>query len=326
MLKSLPRLTLLGPCFFCSFLLLASSADSTRTTTDRKVETVSSPFQLPRPTGSYGVGRVSYSLIDRSRPEPLAQTAGAIREVIVEIWYPAETRPLKRSDTAPYLPGFEAAKPKMIQDDIKDLFSPATYSGSLPETHTVENAPIARGNRKFPLLVFSHGWGNPTFLYTAELEDIASHGYIVAAVDHPYDTAFTQFPDGRIALFAQKEFDTASKQPNGYISYARQRVEVMAEDNRFALTELLRYATIKTLHAPFFQRVDEMHIGAFGHSIGGLASARTCQIDNRVKACMDQDSADDRGSPFIATDLKQTEQQPFLLFVAFSRMMPRWRG
>ena len=237
---------------------------------------------------------------------------------MVEVWYPTEAGLSEHSKKAPYLPGFDAAKPKMSEDDIKDLFSPATYSGNLPETHTVEDAPLAGGKRKFPLLVFSHGWGNPTFLYTAELEDIASHGYIVAAVDHPYDTAFTQFPDGHIVLFAQKEFDAATKQPNGYINYARQRVEVMAEDNRFALTELLRYATTKGLHAPFFERIDETHIAAFGHSIGGLASARTCQIDHRVKACMDQDSADDRGSPFIASDLKETEQQPFLLFVAFS--------
>ena len=275
-------------------------------------------FQLPKPAGQYGVGRVSYALNDRSRPEPLAQKAGAQREVMVEVWYPAEAGVSEHSKTAPYLPGFDAAKTKMSLDDIKDLFSPATYTGSLPQTHTVEHAPIARGNRRFPLLVFSHGWGNPTFLYTAELEGIVSHGYIVAAVDHPYDTAFTQFPDGRIVLFAQKELDTASKRPNGYISYVRQRVEVMAEDNQFALTELLRYANVKALHAPFFQRIDQTHIGVFGHSIGGLASARTCQIDDRAKACMDQDSADDRGSPFIATDLKETERQPFLLFVAFS--------
>lgn len=223
------------------------------------------------------MGRVSYAITDQSRPEPLAQKAGALRQVMVEVWYPAEVLVSEHHNTVPYLPGFEAAKSKMSQDDVKDLFSPATYTGSLPETHTVENAPIARGDNKFPLLVFSHGWGNPTFLYTAELEDMASHGYIVAAVDHSYDTAFTQFPDGRMVLFAQKEFDAATKQPKGYIDYARQRVEVMAEDNRFALTELLRYATTKGLHAPFFERIDETHIAAFGHSIGGLASARTAK-------------------------------------------------
>lgn len=271
---------------------------------------------LPEPTGIYGVGRVSYRFVDTSRPETLSTKADARREFMVHVWYPIKSGLESETHTAPYLPGFDEVKSKLGQDDINDLFSPAVYSGHLPQTHTVENAPITPGKKKFPLLVFSHGWGNPTFLYTAELEDIVSHGYIVAAVDHPYDTTFTQFPDGRVVFFAQKEFDAASKRPNGYIAYVRQRVEVMAEDNRFVLGELLRHVTIKQLHAPFLRRIDEARIGAFGHSIGGLVAARTCQIDTRVKACIDQDSADDRGSPFIVTDIAVTERQPFLLFVA----------
>lgn len=278
----------------------------------------SSAPQLPTPTGRYGVSRTSYALTDLSRPEPMAERPGTHREVMVEVWYPTEPNPGAHLKRAPYLPGFDAARAKLSQGDIDDLFRPATYNERLPETHTVENAPIARGRSKFPLLVFSHGWGNPSFLYTAELEDIVSHGYIIAAVDHPYDTTFTQFLDGHIIFFAQKEFDAASKQPGGYIAYARQRVEVMAEDNRFVLTELLRYATIEKLRAPFIHRIDKAQIGAFGHSIGGLTSARTCQIDTRVKACIDQDSDDDRGSPFIVTDITETERQPFLLFVVAS--------
>jgi hypothetical protein len=38
----------------------------------------------------------------------------------------------------------------------------------------------------------------------------------------------------------------------------------------------------------------------------------------RVKACINQDSTDDRGSPFTLTDISETEKQPFLLFVAGS--------
>ncbi len=188
----------------------------------------------------------------------------------------------------------------------------------LPQTNVVENAPIAPGKQQFPLLLFSHGWGNPTFLYTAELGDIVSHGYIVVAVDHPYDTAYTRFPDGDVILFAQDRFDEETKRPHGLSNYAKERVEVMGDDNKFALTEILKYADTPSLHAPFYKRVNEHAIGAFGHSIGGLAAARTCQIDTRVKACMDQDSNDYRGSPFIVTPLDQTEKQPFLLFVVSS--------
>jgi predicted dienelactone hydrolase len=276
---------------------------------------------LPSPTGSYAVGRVSYEFTDESRPEPLSSAPSAHRRMMVHVWYPADRSAARGKPTAAYLPGFDKAQSQLSQDDIKKLFSPATYSGpdSLPETAAVENAPIAPGRQRFPLLLFAHGWGNPTFLYTAELEDIVSHGYIVAAIDHPYDTMFTTFPDGDVAFFAQEPYRAAAaKQPHGLIGYAKERVEVMAIDNQFALTQILRYATTPSLGAPFYGSIDATKIGAFGHSIGGLTAARTCQIDKRVKACMDQDSTDNRGSPFIASALDQTESQPFFLCVVSS--------
>ena len=36
-------------------------------------------------------------------------------------------------------------------------------------------------------------------LYTAQMEDLASHGYIVAALNHSYDGFLTIFPDGTSA-------------------------------------------------------------------------------------------------------------------------------
>jgi predicted dienelactone hydrolase len=92
----------------------------------------------------------------------------------------------------------------------------------------------------------------------------------------------------------------------------------MANDNQYALIQLLKYASTRRLSAPFYKRIAVDKIRAFGHSIGGLTAARTCQIDLRVRACMDQDSTDYRGSPFIVSDLEQTEVQPFFLFVVSS--------
>ncbi|HEY1676371.1 MAG TPA: hypothetical protein VGG04_01570 [Candidatus Sulfotelmatobacter sp.] len=275
---------------------------------------------LPAPTGTYGVGRVSYALTDESRPEPLSTTPGDRRRIMVFVWYPADRNARLGMKDAPYLPDFDKVLPKLASGGVAGMFRPSKFRGidSLPQTDVVEDAPIARGKQRFPLLLFSHGWGNPTFLYTAELEDIVSHGYVVVAVEHPYDTAFTRFPDGDVILFAQDRFDKETKKPNGLSNYAKERVAVMGDDNRFALSEILRYANTRSLHAPFYNRVNEQKIGAFGHSIGGLAAARTCQIDTRVDACVDQDSNDYRGSPFILTPLDQTEKQPFLLFVVSS--------
>ncbi len=277
-------------------------------------------MNLPVPTGAYGVGRISYALTDENRSEPLSATVGAKRRIMVSVWYPTNRNVSEGVKTAPYLPDFDKVLPKLTSGDINSMFRPSKFRGVglLPQTDVAEDAPIASGKQKFPLLLFSHGWGNLAFLYTAELEDIVSHGFIVAAVDHPYDTVYTLFPNGNVILFAQDRFNSETKKPNGLSNYAKERVAVMGDDNKFALTQILRYSDTRSLNAPFYKRVNKNAIGAFGHSIGGLAAARTCQIDTRVKACIDQDSDDSRGSPFIVTPLDQTEKQPFLLFVVSS--------
>ena len=74
------------------------------------------------------------------------------------------------------------------------------------------------------------------------VEVIVSHGYVVAAVEHPYDTTYTRFPKGEVTLFAQERFNNAVAKPRGLNDDAKERAEVMAQDNRYALTEILRYA------------------------------------------------------------------------------------
>ena len=40
---------------------------------------------------------------------------------------------------------------------------------------------------------------------------------------------------------------------------------------------------------PFAGHLDLDHVGAFGHSFGGIAAAHACQIDRRIKACLNED-------------------------------------
>lgn len=276
--------------------------------------------RLPLPTGPFGVGRVTYDWIDGSRPEPLSQKAGARREVMVYVWYPT-ARAGQASNFAPYFPDFVAAKGTINDQDFKDMLRPADEEirkSGLPHTRTMEANGMTKDSKRYPVLVFSHGWGLQSALYSAELEDLASHGYVVAAVDHPYDATVTLFADGRVAKFARDNFDAAAKKSRGYIDYAYERVEVMATDMRFVIDELSRYDRTPSLRAPFAGHLDLSRIGVFGHSIGGMAAARACQIDSRIRACSDQDSTDDLGSPFPVSTPGSIPKQPLLLFIASS--------
>ncbi|WP_212982567.1 alpha/beta hydrolase [Paenibacillus cineris] len=50
----------------------------------------------------------------------------------------------------------------------------------------------------FPLIILSHGMGPGMVLHASQAEELASHGYVVAAIDHTYSTLATVFPDGRV--------------------------------------------------------------------------------------------------------------------------------
>ena len=51
--------------------------------------------------------------------------------------------------------------------------------------------------------VTRHGVGR--ILHTSQAEHLASHGYIVFAVDHTYSTVMTAFPDGRKTGFLTEQ-------------------------------------------------------------------------------------------------------------------------
>lgn len=173
------------------------------------------------------------------------------------------------------------------------------------------------------MLVFSHGGGVDRSLYTAQYEDFASHGYVVAAIAHTYLTHTVAFPDGRVlrmedrralplpavdttlALWRQRFGATAANN--------RMRYAIAAGDVRFVIDQMARYARETSLNAPFFGKLDLSRIGALGHSMGGIAAAVACQIDARIKACMNQDGTSD-ALPAVRDSSGQIMRQPFMFF------------
>ena len=269
----------------------------------------------PAPTGPFAVGRVAYHWTDSSRPEPLSAEKKN-REIMVYVWYPA-ARIGASEKTASYLPDLRTLKKSVSDADLEDLFRPAyaqIQKSGFPSIDAIDNAKMPPSRGKYPVLVFSHGLGFISALYSMEFEDLASHGYVVAAIDHTYDTTFTIFPDGRIINFAQTKWDEEAKKPNGFINYTKERVEVWAKDTSFVINQLSKYNATPSLGAPFAGRLDLKHIGAFGHSVGGLVSARACQLDNRILACVNQDS-DIKASPFVLNQPGNILNQPFLFFI-----------
>ena len=74
------------------------------------------------------------------------------------------------------------------------------------ETNVYRNIEIA--DEVFPVLIFSHGYNSKANGYYALLTELVSHGYIVFAINHTYESTGTTFPDGSESYF---DYDYASQ-------------------------------------------------------------------------------------------------------------------
>ena len=59
-----------------------------------------------------------------------------------------------------------------------------------------------RGRYGKPVVLYSPGLHSDRSLGTVLIEELASHGYLVVAIDHTYDADQVEFPDGRVETFA----------------------------------------------------------------------------------------------------------------------------
>jgi dienelactone hydrolase len=238
---------------------------------------------------------------------------------MIYVWYPTE-KGGKTGKPAPYLPGATAIN--MLTDralsgaDGKQW--PAILSGELA-SNAVEGATPAKNTARFPVLMFSHGLGSPVFHYTAFIEELVSHGYVVASIQHTYEVNVVAFPDGRTVALSQLSWSIYGPQPpeiseeeasKKAITWEKERDSVWAADISFAFDQLIMLD--RDRGSVFFGKLDLAHVGAVGHSIGGRAVGRACQLDRRIRACVNEDGAPDEGA-VLNYPGAGPPNQPFLL-------------
>lgn len=242
------------------------------------------PF--PQPTGTYAVGTTSMEFTDSARKEIYSENSDENRKLVVRFYYPS----LQSSDQKkysflgkkmPYFQQYMANKYHLTNATTKLLF------GNIP-THAYENAPLADNQNIYPVVLFSHGGlGFPSDMYSAILENLASHGYIVAAIDHPYFNGLTVYNDGKV-ITEQKLSSQFNK-----MSQAEQKVflstivDTFKTDMKFMVDEL---ATLnENQESIFYHHMNLDRLAAMGHSAGGTSAIEFCRNDNRCKAAIDLD-------------------------------------
>jgi len=288
-----------------------------------QAQVIGRPNILPAPTGALDIGRVTYHWVDSSRAAFLESTTTSRRDLIVDVWYPA-IRKANRPQ-APYLPDLPHLQRVLGAPALRHEFAPAylpVEAGSL-RTHASEGTAAKCPAGNCPLLIFSHGGGVDRSFYSSQYEDLASHGYIVAVIAHTYDTHLVVFPDGRALPSAPGPRETLPldstlprwrrdlQREARSQAYVRQVIAVEVGDIRFVIDQMSRYARDARLNAPFLRQLNLKRIGAIGHSAGGQAAAFACQVDGRLKACLNQDGVM-HNRPFTRDAAGRTMNQPFM--------------
>ena len=232
-----------------------------------------------KPTGPYGVGTHDYLWVDQQRAELYTKDPADRRHLMVQVWYPADVP--------------EGAKPAAYVQHPDEFLLPAEFKPVLHvTTNAVIDAPVAKGEKKFPVLLYNHGGGWNRFSATFLTEQLASHGYVVVSVEHPGFAKIGSFPDGY--KFAA---DTLTfPKPSGNMkqdvldswAYLSDVVfEAWMKDAEFALDQVEELN--RAGDSPFKGRLDLDHIGALGWSFGGAEAMQLSRVDPRIKAAIDDD-------------------------------------
>jgi dienelactone hydrolase len=230
-------------------------------------------FSFAPLTGRYRVGTFAMALVDTKRIDPYAPDGAKPRELMVQFWYPAEAA--KPAIRARYRGG--------RRGDWRECNLP------LVKARSFLNAPISREQEALPVLLFTGP--NNRFQNTFETEELASHGYLVVALDHPHDSDVVAFPDGHMATRRKGNIFLDFRTDETLESSIRDvtaKLAVQVANVEFVVKHLEDWET----HHPENQlsgHIDTSRIGIFGHSFGGAVAAEVCARNAKLQAGINMD-------------------------------------
>lgn len=224
---------------------------------------------LKKPTGQYGIGFENFHWVNQNAC-PDVNFSGInqedfspgntkhCHEIVARIYYPTT---IQSEPSSPYYP-------PLIDSQIQQFKQqPSTSKTQLKQltkikSFSLEKAEILSG-KKFPVLLFSPGFGCPSEEYENLITELVSQGYIVVGINTPFIN-LVALPNAHVV----KPVNVANvKNIDRYIS--DKLVPLQSQDLIYIYNKLHNPHSSNSL----FSSMDLTHIGLFGHSIGARTLA-----------------------------------------------------
>lgn len=189
--------------------------------------------------GPHPVGVRTFQWTDETRQRTLP----------VEVWYPAS----------------EAYAGQDLDPSTQDQFKPMSLSPPVSQAAVRDAAP-AEGEAR-PLLVFSHGFGGTGRQTTHLCTHWASHGYVVAAMNHVGNTT--------------EDVMAAASQPTDPATMLERLNSFVADrpaDVSFVIDRMMA--------GDAGLKIDPERVGVSGHSFGGWTTLASAGMDQRIRAAL----------------------------------------
>ena len=287
--------------------------------------------ELPKfiePTGKYQVGQKTF-FFDK-------ENSGNSRLLSFQVWYPTQTD----SDN------------KAIYQNKEVVEASAQFLGfplfminyfSKMKSNSYINTPVFP-DKKFPVLLYNHGYGGFTSVYQTVFEDLASHGYIVVSIGHEDESALLIVEDGVVISNSPQNEFYAKRAPelNGSEIGQWQNIILNSDDvnkNRKAYQEMIKLTPLhnestrlwqsdtKAAYAKLLEidktdknlkgAFDFEKVGAFGHSVGGAVAGELAYNCSATKAAINLDG-------FQFGDLANNKLKVPFMFVSSNRERNRY--
>lgn len=202
----------------------------------------------------------------------------------------------------------EMAKAILVDESRIETFE---NDGSYREMPIYIYYPIGAMDKHLPVVFFSHGAFGYYQSNTSTYDELASHGYVVVSIEHPYHSMFTKDTEGKTIIVDSTMLNNSMRiqdlndeniTEEEVFSITKEWIDLRLADANFVIDSIKDATKSNTLSMAWsvedkdaeqilkiLPLMDCEHMGFMGHSLGGATAVSLGRMRDDLDAVIDLD-------------------------------------